>query len=429
MWTDWIHWLSQKHPNQLLGILWALLLVDSPRYAFSCVAMAALDMLRGAWLWLRGVQEQETFSYCPSVCVIIAGYNEAQTIGHTLASLWGTYPRLEVIVVNDGSEDETAQVAYDFAQTHAGVQVLSRSRRSGKPSALNFALAYVRAEIVVFVDADCHLGPHALWHLVQPFQDPRVGGVSATILVRNMFTNLVTWLQCYEYLNTIFLGRHLMARLGLLSIISGGYGAYSREVLDRCGGADVEPAEDLDLTLRSRRAGYRIAFAPQAQCFTNVPSTWRALARQRLRWEQSSVLRLICRKHLDMAYPWSPNFRWSNFFVCLDMWIFNIFLVLGIWAYALWLALYMPSAAWGMMGLTLYLGYMGFELLRVLSVLFYSRDLRRDLAVCAILPLVPLYQLFLFLVRSRALVEETFWRTSYEHNYIPLHVRQATWRW
>lgn len=429
MFTDWTHWLSQKHPEQLLALLWALLLADSPRYAVSRIIMVAWDMLRDSWLWFCGIEEQETFHYCPTVCVVIAGYNEADTVEATLVSLWGTYPLLEVIVVDDGSEDCMAVVARRFARTHAGVKVLCRSRRGGKPSALNFALAYATAEVIVFVDADSHLGPEAIWRIVQPLQDPRVGAVSATVLARNPFTNLVTWFQAYEYLNTIFVGRQMMARLGILSIVSGALGAYRRDVLQRGLGPDVELAEDFDMALRARKAGYEIAFVPYAQCFTNVPRTWRTLVRQRLRWEESSILRLVCRKHLDMAYFWTRNFHWRNFVALLELWTFNVVCVVAIWAYAAWFAITVPVAVWDKMVLTLYLGYVGFELAQVLSVLFYSRDLRRDLAICAIFPLAPLYQFFLFLARSRALVAETFLRKSYALNHIPAHVREATWRW
>lgn len=429
MLTDWIYWLSQKHPEQLLALLWALLLADSPRYAFSRLLMVGWDMARDSWSWLCGDEEQENFGYCPSVAVVIAGYNEAETIEATMVSVWGTYPGLEIIVVDDGSEDGMSLVARRFARSHEGTMVLSRPRRSGKPSALNFGLAYAKSEVVVFVDADSHLAPQAIWRIIQPLRDPQVGAVSATVLARNPFTNLVTWLQAYEYLNTIFVGRQLMARLGILSIISGALGAYRREVLLRGMGADVELAEDFDMALRARKAGYEIAFVPYAQCFTNLPQTWGALIRQRLRWEESSVLRLFCRKHIDMAYFWKANFRWRNFFVLLEMWTFNVWCVLAIWAYAGWFVITVPVAVWDKVALTLYFGYVAFELIQMLSVLFYSSDLRRDLAICAVFPLAPFYQLLMFLLRSRALVEETFQRKSYTLNHIPRHVREATWHW
>jgi cellulose synthase/poly-beta-1,6-N-acetylglucosamine synthase-like glycosyltransferase len=429
MLTDWTHWLSQKHPEALLALLCGLLLIDTPRYALGTIMMVVFDMAASALRWLRGHIEQETFDYCPNISVIIAGHNEADTIGATLESLWGTYPRMEVIVVDDGSADDMAGVARRFARNHPGVIVLSRSRRSGKPSALNFGMRYATGEVIVFVDADSHLGHLALWRIVQPLQRPEVGAVSATVHARNAFAGLVTWLQAYEYLQTIFVGRQLLARLGVLSIVSGGFGAYRREALQRFKGADVELAEDMDLTIRTRKAGYQIAFTPHAHCYTNVPATWRGLIRQRLRWEESSIIRLICRKHADIGYFWNPNRNWSNFLVFLDFIFFNVVLVGLLWAYMVWFFFVVPIIVWDKMLLTLCLAYVGLEFLRVFPALYYSADLRRDLLLCACFPLAPLYQLLLFFVRSRGLVEETFLRKSYGLNHIPAHVREATWRW
>jgi cellulose synthase/poly-beta-1,6-N-acetylglucosamine synthase-like glycosyltransferase len=428
MLTDWTYWLSCKHPEQLLALLWALLLIDSPRYALGRTLMVLWDGGRAVVQWLGG-QRPPADLYCPSVCVVIAAHNEAATVGATLASVWGSYPRLEVVVVDDGSGDGTAAVARRFARVHPGVLVLRRPRRGGKPSALNFALAYARAEVVVFVDADSHLAPDALWRVVQPLRDPAVGAVSATVRARNPFAGAATWLQAYEYLSTIFVGRLQQARLGLLAIVSGAFGAYRREVLLRCMGADVELAEDMDLTLRARRAGYRIAFVQRACCFTNVPASWPALARQRLRWEESSILRLLCRKHVDMAEPRSPNFRWSNLLVQLDFWFFNVACVVVLWAYAAWLSVAVPAGEWGYLLLTLYAGYAALELLQVLAILYYSENPARDLPVCTAFVLAPAYQLFLFALRSWALVDEALWRRSYALDHIPAHVREATWRW
>src|SRR5262249_10946771 len=147
------------------------------------------------------------------------------------------------------------------------VLVLRRPRRSGKSSATNFALTYTRADVVIVIDCDSSVGPGALWEIVQPLRDPQVGAVAGNILARNPFTNLCTWLQGYEYSSTIFVGRMLSARLGILGIVSGAFGAFRRDVLAQVNGWDVGPPEDLDLTLTIRKAGYRIEFAPYAECY------------------------------------------------------------------------------------------------------------------------------------------------------------------
>ena len=333
MFTAWIHWLSSLHPDELWLVLGGLLLVDAPRYALSQIVMCLWDCARDCCTAvLPQATQPSSAPYSPTVCVVLAGYNEAQTIDATLRSLWNTYPNLQIIVVDDGSLDGMADGARRFAADHAGVLVLSRERRGGKSSALNSALPYTEAEVVVTVDTDSHLAPRALWEIVQPLQNPAVGAVSATVRARNPFTNLVTWLQTYEYLQTIFVGRLLTARLGLLGIVSGAFGAFRREALERVGGWDVGPGEDGDLTLRIRKVGYQIAFAPHAQYYSNVPTGWRQLFNQRCRWDRT-IITFECRKHIDMAYFWQPHFRWLEFVLLAERWFFNIVCVYGLWDY------------------------------------------------------------------------------------------------
>lgn len=424
MLTDWTHWLSTQHPEQLLALLLGLLLLDGPRYALSKILLCLWDLGR-PWAARRPTL---AFEHCPTVCVILAGHNEEETIEATLTSVWGSYPRLEVIVVDDGSTDDMTPVSRRFAETHAGVQVLRRPRRGGKSSAMNFALWQTQAEVIVIVDADSHLGPNAIWEIVQPLKDPAVGAVSATVLARNPFVNLVTWLQAYEYLNTIFVGRMLAARLGLLGIVSGAFGAFRRSVLEQVKGWDVGPPEDLDLTLTIRKAGHRIAFAPYAECYTEVPESWLGLLRQRLRWDRSGVVRNHCRKHLDLAHFWSSNFRVSNLLLLAESWLFSLVCTYIIFAWFAWLFWTSPGRA-GKVLFALYLCYLVFEVIQVLAIWCYSIATRRDLLCCMVAPLVPFYQTFLLAVRLVATTEEIFLRKSYEDNYVPEHVRESTWRW
>jgi cellulose synthase/poly-beta-1,6-N-acetylglucosamine synthase-like glycosyltransferase len=428
MLTDWIHWLSSLTPDQLTAVFLGLLLLDTPRYVLGKVILCLWDWGRSVWDWGRGAPAAPSFSYCPSVCVVLAGYNEADTIEATLHSVWGSYPRLEIIVVDDGSTDGMSTVARRFARSHAGILVLRKPERGGKSSALNFGLAHARAEVVVGVDTDSHLAREALWEIVQPLRDPRVGAVSGTVLARNPFTNLVTWLQAYEYLQNIFVGRILTARLGMLGIISGAFAAMRRTALVDLGGWDVGPGEDGDLTLRLRKAGYEIAFAPYAQCFTNVPTTARALARQRLRWDRSSV-RNYCRKHIDMAYPWSCNFRIADFLVLVEAWFFSIFRPYAAVALCLiWLCCFAGPDTGNLLFAT-YLGYLGLHVISILVALIYSTAPLRDLRFCAVWPLVPFYSLFLRVVRLVAVTQELFWRRSFQDNFVPERVREKTWHW
>ena len=427
MLTDWLHWLTSLTPTELLTILGVLLFVDGSRYAYCTASMALFDLGRSCWNWLRGVRSPDRYTHCPSVCVLLVGHNEGDTIEEALASVWGMYPRLELIVVDDGSTDGMAEKAQRFAAIHAGVLVLSRSDRGGKSSALNWGLSYTRAEVVVCMDTDSRFSGTALWEIVQPFADPQVGAVSASVEVWNAFHNLCTWLQAYEYRQTIFIGRQLAERMGTLAIVSGAFGAFRRELLERLGGWDVGPGEDGDITLRIRRQGYRIATASWARCLTKVPTTWKRLFHQRRRWDRS-VVTFQCRKHLDQAYFWQKHFRWSNFEVFLERWFFNVYCLFGWWAYGIWLCAIFAKDIWHIAGL-LYFCLLAFEFVQTLLMLSYSRTPGRDLLICAVLPFYPLYQAFLKIADAVAVVEELFFRRSKQDNFVPAKVREVTWHW
>ena len=427
MLIDWTHWLSSIPPDRLLVLLAPLLLLDVSRYVVGSVAMCLWDYAHDIARLVRGTDEEPTYGYCPTVCVLIAGLNEAETIGHTLRSVWGTYPRMEIIVVDDGSSDGMAQVAREFAREHGNVLVLRKPRRGGKSSALNFALPFARADVIVCVDADSHLGSSAIWECVQPFVDPQVGAVSGTVLARNPFAKLVTWLQALEYLRCIFLGRMLASRLNILGVVSGAFGAYRRSAIQRVTGWDVGPGEDSDLTLRLRKSGYKIAFAPYARCLTDLPSSWWRLMKQRRRWEWASVT-FECRKHVDMANIFSPNFRFSNLCLLLDRWILNVLMTFALWSYLVWLCLHAHEDTWKQLFLY-YLVYVGLEFIQLGIILYYSTARRRDLAIGLAAPLMPFYHLILKAVSLLALTEEILTRRSFQDEFVPTHVREATWHW
>ncbi len=428
MLTDWIHWLTCLHPDQLVAVLGALLFIDTPRYGLSKLALCTWDMGRDFCCWICGEKAEPTHSYCPSVCVVIAAYNEAENIVATLQSVWGTYPRLEIIVVDDGSTDGMIDAARGFARNHAGVSVFRLAQRTGKSPALNLALLHTKAEVIIGLDADAELGRDAIWEVVQPLADPRVGIVSGAVLARNPFANLVAWFQAYEFLHTVFAGRILSARLGILGIASGAFSAVRRTALDAGFGWDEGSSADLDLTLRIRKAGYEAAFAPYGECYTEMMPTWKGLIKQRLRWDRGTTIRNHARKHIDMAYFWSRNFRLRDFLVLAESWYFSLFCMYGIWAWFVWLLWQRPEGS-GHMLFTLYLCYLVFEIIQILSALYYTNHLARDLLICAVLPLLPIYQFILLAVRLVATTEEIFLRKSYAESFTPDRIRNATWHW
>lgn len=425
--VEWLNWVRSLRTDEILLVLGILLLVDAPRYAYSAVLMAFWDALRGLWTGQLPGPRSGPFEYCPPVSVIIAGYNEADTIARTMESVWERYPCSQLIVVDDGSTDGMTQAAMSFARGRSGILVVRRERRGGKSSALNLGLHYATEEIVITVDADSKLSETAIYELLQPLRDPAVAAVSATVLAWNPLASLAAWLQAYEYRQTIFIARMSRGRMNMLGIVSGAFGAFRTSVLKQLGGWDVGPGEDGDLVLRIRKAGYLIGVAPYANCFTNVPTSWGRLFKQRCRWDRT-VITFECRKHADIGFPWNQHFRWNNFLLMTERWFFNVVCVYTFWLYGLWVLLEYPESSFKLLCLLYCCGFC-IELLQALVLLFYSDRILSDLLLIAALPLYPLYQVFLKAVDIVALTREIFFRESGTDNFVPEHVRRMTWRW
>ncbi len=365
--------------------------------------------------------------YCPSVSLILAGLNEGASLNATLEKLWGSYPRLQIIVVDDGSTDNMTAVARQFAGTHQHVSVISKPR-GGKSSAMNAGLARATGEVTIILDADSELSPGAIWKIVQPLADPTVGAVSGNVRVRNAGHSLLTRIQAFEYLRSVFMGRIVMSRLGILGIVSGAFGAFRTSLIRQIGGWDVGPGEDEDMVLRIRKMGYKIEFERHADCYTDVPESWRVLTKQRRRWEWA-VVTFDSRKHIDMANPLNQHFRLSNFVMFAERWLFNLLLPLWFWVYLGWLACNNDVSQLIFPTILFYLLYVLGDLLQYLIILDYSNHRRRDVSAILVIPVMPAYQLYQRLVTTIAILEEIFTRRSFRDGFVPIHVRNATWHW
>ena len=415
---EWSSWVCSLRPDELFLVLGVLLFVDAPRYAYSVLAMAFWDIIKYTWTGSRPGPGVDDRGYQPSVTVVIAGHNEADTIQQTMLSVLNGYPDVQLIVVDDGSTDGVAKTAMEFARGRSQITVLRSMDRSGKSSALNMGLAHATGEVLVSVDADSRLGKGAIYELVQPLKNSNSAAVSATVLAWNPFSSLAAMLQAYEYRQTIFISRMTRGRMGVLGFVSG---AFRTSVLKQLGSWDVGPGEDGDLVLRLRKADYTIENAPYAHCYTNVPTSWVRLFWQRCRWDRT-VITFEFRKHNDMGVPFSANFRWSNFALMMERWFFNVIWVYTFWLYGIWvITVYLL--------LLLYCCGLCVEMLQVLAMLFYSDRPFTDLKLSWVLPLYPMYQVFMKAVNLFALTREIFFREFGDDNFVPLKVRNATWRW
>lgn len=285
----------------------------------------------------------------PSVSLIAPAYNEDLNIVENIRSLLSIhYSKYEVIVVNDGSTDQSLQkmiTAYNLEKVNFAVDYRlacnevkavykSKSKEysnlsvvdkinGGKADALNAGINIASAKYIACIDVDCVIEADALLRMVKPFMEQgsrkviATGGVirianscqieTGRLIKVNIPEMLIPRFQVLEYIRAFLLGRMAWGRLNGLLIISGAFGMFDREVVIEAGGYDHNTVgEDMELVVRMRRymtelnEPYEIAYIPDPLCWTEAPTTIKILYRQRNRWTRGNIETL--RKHKIIAF-------------------------------------------------------------------------------------------------------------------------------
>jgi cellulose synthase/poly-beta-1,6-N-acetylglucosamine synthase-like glycosyltransferase len=250
------------------------------------------------YVWERRKRYLAQYNYRPLVSVIIPAWNEEVGLVATIKTiLASSYRHLEVIVVNDGSTDQSDEIMRMFIQKYESMVGGSRNYipliyhyqpNGGKGTALNKAISLSHGEIIVSFDADSVVHEDAIKHFVSYFANPYVMAVAGNIKVGNTRT-ILGLVQSLEYYFS-FQNKKAEALLGIVFVIGGAASAFRREVFNRLGGYNTGTlTEDLDLSLRIQKAGMCIVYAPEAVVHTEGATTLRALLRQRLRWKRGRL--------------------------------------------------------------------------------------------------------------------------------------------
>ena len=245
----------------------------------------------------------------PGISVVIPAFNEAAGIAATVVSMVASnYPgELEVIVVDDGSTDDTANIVRRLRLP--GVRVI-RQANAGKPAALNRGIAEAWFNILVLVDGDTIFARNALLRLALRLRDPHVGAVSGNTKVANRNGLLGRW-QHLEYVMGFNLERRMFDVLGTIPTVPGAIGAFKRATIADVGGLSGETlAEDTDLTMAICRSGWDVVYEPRALAWTEAPSSLRQLWRQRYRWCYGTMQSMW--KHKRSVVEHGPSGRFGR---------------------------------------------------------------------------------------------------------------------
>ena len=346
----------------------------------------------------------------PPVSILVPAYNEGETIEPALRSLLDTdYPRLEIVVVDDGSKDDTYAKARPFHGEYGGCTVRVYTKpNGGKWSALNYAFHRSTTELVLCVDADSRLEPQALRRLVAHMADPRVAAVAGQVRVRNR-GNVLTHLQGLEYVIANGLVRMAQSLTGTVLVVPGPIGLFRRAALEEvylrfgsrqhaAGPGEVDGpfegdtfAEDFDLSLALLSLGGDCTYEPLAVSHTKAPDWSFRLISQRYRWCRGTiqVLRKYwrrCRTEPDLRRP--RLLAWLGVTYALELLVLPLVNLAAA-------ALAVAYLAGGGSVLPL-LGWMGvFMLLNLNAAAFFVACHNERLRTLAVLPLYDLYHGFM----------------------------------
>lgn len=253
---------------------------------FVCTVLSILRILFLGTLTLSDLRKKapEKPGFEPLVTVVVPAFNEAKVILSTLRSLLSSkYKNLEIVVVDDGSTDDTVAIVTAFIREDPRVRIVSQAN-AGKAAAANRALAEARGEIVVAVDADTVVSPEAIPKMVAHFASPDVTAVCGNVEVGNV-DGFITAFQAIEYVTSQNFDRRAFSALNCISVVPGALGAWRRDAVLAAGGYSHETlTEDADLTLTILNRGGKVVYEPEAYGRTEAPESLGALLRQRFRW-------------------------------------------------------------------------------------------------------------------------------------------------
>jgi len=274
-----------------------------------------------AYLYLNEYTFRTSKKYYPFVSIIVPVYNESRVIRDSIKSLLELdYSNYEIIIVNDGSTDETKEVAESLVGYRKGkladIKIsLINQPNGGKSRALNSGIKHSQAEIILCMDGDSQLSPESVKFAVRHFENPAIGAVAGNVKVLNR-NKFITDLQALEYIEGLNMARSAQSYIRLVNIIPGPIGLFRRKAIVDAGYYSNDTfAEDADLTLKILANGWKIYYEPASISYTEAPATLQQLLKQRYRWTRGIIQSI--RKHKRLMI--NPTINLGDTFILWTM--------------------------------------------------------------------------------------------------------------
>lgn len=273
----------------------------------------------------------------PFASLLVPCHNEGPNCEDTISALAAQiYPDFEIIAINDGSTDDTAEHLNRLTERFPRLRVIHLSRNLGKANALRMGTLAARGEYLICIDGDAMLDPWAtrwmVWHLAS---GPRVGAVTGNPRIRNRST-LLGRLQVGEFSSIIGMIKRAQRVYGRIFTLSGVIAGFRKTALERIGfWNETMITEDIDISWRLQLDHWDIRYEPNALCWILMPETYKGLWKQRLRWAQGGVEVLM--KHAGNLLNWKKRRMWgvlAEYFFSV-IWAYVMLGILVLWAIGL----------------------------------------------------------------------------------------------
>lgn len=400
--------------TSLFLLAFSLLIFDIPRYTLSLVSLALFSSKRRS---ASGTVCEATVS------VIIPTFNGGSGLAPSISSLRRqTLRPVEIIVVDDGSTDQTRAVAERARAQGLVDMVICHGTRCGRSAAINAAARFARGDLLLTVDADTVFEPNAVERLAAAFGDPLVAGASCNIAISNERDSIWTGLQSVEYLMSITAGRSILDVVDAIACLSGACSMYRRDIFTQQGGLDVGPGEDMEYTLRLRRLGYVIRFVSDAWAETAGPASGISLLRQRARWDRDALrIRFMMYGELSFRHPLE---RLPDTIQRLDFIVFDLVPTLSLPFYLAYIVLlFGPDAVLFLSAIYLLLLWISVFTMALVFALFQRSVGNFGWKMALIFPL---YQgVYLKCARFFSYSSEIIFASSRNDDFVPPRVRRA----
>jgi biofilm PGA synthesis N-glycosyltransferase PgaC len=268
----------------------------------------------------------------PLVTIIVPCHNEGRDIEDTVEYLLASvYPNFDILLVNDGSGDETREILDELGAKHAQIRVVHLMRNQGKAVALTTASLMTPAQYLCCIDADALLDPYALSWLMVHFLNPRVGAVTGNPRVRNRST-LLGRLQVGEFSSIVGLIKRAQRTYGRIFTVSGVVACFRKGALhDVSYWSPDMLTEDIDISWKLQIRHWDVRFEPKAQCWILAPETLGGLWQQRLRWSTGGIQ--VMMKNWNIEHSWKARRMWPVLieYMLSVTWAYAIFCTAMLW--------------------------------------------------------------------------------------------------